>query len=189
MKSSIKKIIYAATTLSLIISMGAEARPKLSYTYAGAQFFDQDLDDPDCGQDGVRLNGSYALSSDFYAIGSFADANGDRCFGANDFQVGAGYHTLFGADSAIYGAVSFEHVSVDGNGDDDSGLVIAGGLRGFVTNELEAKIELAHHTVYDGNTSLNGGVAYWFHPKISATGDVSLGSEVVGVGVGIRVNF
>jgi hypothetical protein len=189
MKKLNKKIIYSLATIGLLTSLGAEARPKLSYTYAGAQFFDQDLDDADCSQDGIQIYGSYALNSDIYAIGSFADANSDRCFDSNDFQIGMGYHTLFGADSAIYASLSFEHVSLSGNGDNDTGLVIAGGLRGFVTNELEGRIGLAHHTVYDGDTALNAGVAYWFNPKISATGDLSLGSDVTGIGIGLRINF
>lgn len=188
MKNSIKKIGMLMAVVGLTASTTTMAASRISYNYAGIQFVDQDVDDYDCNQDGLRLNGSLELNDDFFVVGAISDVSGNRGCGSEAISAGIGYHTLFGADSSIYGALSFENISPD-NGSSDSGLVAAVGLRGFVLNKLEARAEIAHHTVGDGNTVLGGGVAYWFAPQVAVTGDVGLGTEASEIGVGLRVNF
>ena len=187
MNSTIKKLTYLSAVVGMCASIGVQAAPGISYNYAGLQFVEQDIDDYHCDQDGLRLNGSMELNSDFFAVGSYSDVSGRGC-GSETISAGIGYRTVFGADSSLYGTVSAEHMSPDG-GNSDSGLIAAVGLRGFINNNLEAKVELAHHTVYDGNTVLGGGVAYWFAPQFAVTGDVGFGSEASEFGVGLRMNF
>lgn len=187
MKNSIKKMTYALAVVSAFASASVMARDAISYNYASLQFIDQEVDDYDCSQDGLRLGGSVELSGDFFVQGSYSDVSGGRC-GSENLGVGLGYHTLFGADSSLYGVVGLDHTSVD-HGESDSGLYVAAGLRGFIQNNLEAKVQLAHHTVHDGNTVLGGGVAYWFLPNLSVTGDVGLGTESSEIAVGLRLNF
>lgn len=182
--SPLNALLFAAGSL---LATQALANDRISYNYVGAQFIDQDIDDADCDVDGLGIHGSMELNSEFFAVGSLSDLSGGYCDYTN-LSAGLGYRSLFGADSSIYGALSFERSDVD-NGDDDSGMVIAVGIRGFVTPEVEGKIELAHHTVYDGDTQLNAGAYYWFNPKIAATGDISLGSEASSIAVGVRFNF
>lgn len=178
---------FCFTACALLGSHYAAAADRISYDYVGAQYIDQDYDDASCNPDGLSIYGSKALNSDFFALGSLADVSGGGC-DAMGLSVGLGYQTLFGADSSIYGALSFERVDPD-NGNDDTGMILAVGLRGFVAPKLEGKIELAHHTVYDGDTQLNAGAYYWFNPSLAATGDLSLGSEATGIAVGVRFNF
>ena len=186
MKNSIKKMTFAIAAVSLCCSASVMAR-SVSYNYASLQYIDQDVDDYDCNQDGLRIGGSLELNQDFFALGSYSDVSGGRC-GSENLNIGLGYRTLFGADSSLYGALSFENTSVD-YGNDDSGLVAAVGLRGFVENNVELKVQLAHHTAFDGNTVLSGGVAYWFAPNFSATADAGLGSEASEIALGVRMNF
>lgn len=187
MKNSIKKMSFAIAAVSLLGSASVMANSAISYNYAGIQYLEQDVDDYDCNQDGLRVGGSVEISDDFFALGSYSDVSGGHC-GSENLNVGLGYHTLFGADSSIYGALSLENTSVD-QGESDSGLIAAVGLRGIVARNTELKIELAHHTAFDGNTVLNGGVAYWFAPTVSVTADAGLGSETSEVAVGLRLNF
>lgn len=171
---------------ALLASSYSVAKSNIDYSYAGIKYFSQDLDDCDCDQDGIVIEGSMDINSDFFALGSFADGGGDIDF--RTISAGVGYHSLFGADSSAYGALSFEDTSVD-YGEDDSGIIIAAGLRGFIQPKLEGKLEVAHHTIYDGNTVLTGGVAYWFDSRFAATGEVSLGSDTSGIAVGMRIDF
>lgn len=187
MKKSMKNISLAIAAASLVCSASAMARNAISYNYASLQYIDQDVDDYDCNQDGLRVGGSLELNEDFFALGSYSDVSGGRC-GSENINIGLGYRTLFGADSSLYGALSFENTSVD-HGDSDSGLIAAVGLRGFIENNVELKAQLAHHTAFDGNTVLSGGVAYWFAPNFSATADAGLGSEANELAVGVRMNF
>lgn len=187
MNNSFKKISLLIAAAGLAASANTMAVQGISYNYAALQFIDQDVDEPDCNQDGLRLSGSLELNDDFFALGALSDVSGGHC-GSEAISAGIGYHTLFGADSSVYGALSFENVSVD-HGESDSGLVVAGGIRGFINNNLEAKVELSHHTTHDGNTVLGGGLAYWFAPQFSVTGDVGIGSEASEIAIGARMNF
>jgi len=187
MKNTLKKMSYLIAAAGLVGSVGVNAAPGISYNYAALQFVDQDVDDYDCNQDGLRLSGSLELNDDFFAVGSYSDVSGGRC-GSEAISAGLGYHQVFGADSSIYGTLSAENVSPD-EGSSDSGLVVAAGLRGFINNNLEAKVQLSHHTAFDGNTVLGGGIAYWFAPQFSVTADVGLGSEASEIGIGLRMNF
>ncbi len=182
----LSQVLFVAS--AVLASSYSLAKSAIDYNYVGIQYFDQNLDDADCSQDGLSLNGSMELNSDFFVLGNYADASGDKWCGSKTLSAGVGYQTLFGADSSAYGTLSLEDTSVD-YGDDDSGLVVAAGLRGFVKPQLEGKIEIAHHTAFDGNTVITGGGAYWFDPQFAATGEVSLGSDVSGIAIGLRVDF
>ncbi|QEY11703.1 MULTISPECIES: hypothetical protein [unclassified Cellvibrio] len=187
MKSSIKKMGLVIAAAGLFGSVNVLANSPISYNYAALQFVNQDIDDSNCDQDGLRLSGSLELNSDFFAVGSFSDLSDGRC-GAEALSVGIGYHTLFGADSSLYGTLSVENVDID-HYDSDSGIVAAVGLRGFINQQVEAKAQLAHHTAFDGNTVLSGGLAYWFARNFAATADVGLGTEASEIALGVRMNF
>lgn len=188
MNNSLKKISLLIAAAGIATSASTMAAPGISYNYAALQFVDQDVDDADCNQDGLRLSGSVEINDDFFALGSYSDVSGNRGCGSEAFSAGLGYQTLFGAESSIYGALSFERISPDW-GDSDSGLIATVGLRGFINNNLEARVGVSHHTVYDGNTVLGGGVSYYFAPQFSVTADAGLGSESSEIGVGVRMNF
>ena len=176
------------TSCTLLAAHNCLAKSPVSYDYAGIQYLSQNLDDADCSQDGLTLHGSMELDTEFFALGSYTDVSGDNHCGSETISLGGGYRTLFGADSSLYGTLSYENTSVD-YGHSDSGLIAAVGLRGFYQPGLEAKIELAHHTAFDGNTVVTGGLVYWFAKNLSATGDISLGSEASGLALGLRMSL
>ena len=184
--TNLTKMLLAS--IALFGAQAASAKPTINYDYAGLQFFNQDLDDFNCNQNGLTLNGSLELSKDFFARGSFTDANGNKGCGSQNLTIGAGYRTLFRNQSSIYGVISFEDISPD-RGTSDSGLILAGGIRTFLSNNLEGKIEVAHHTVYDGDNEISGGLVYWFDSQLALTGDLSLGSDQTTLAVGVRVGF
>lgn len=189
MKSTFKKMSLLIAAAGLATTAGTMAAPNISYNYAAVQFVDQDVDDYDCNQDGLRVSGSLELNDDFFTKGYFSDVSGNRGCGSKAVAVGLGYQTLFGADSSIYGALSFEKVSPDGPSDSDTGLIAEVGLRGYINTDLEARIGVSHHTVFDGNTVLGGGISYYFAPQFSVTADVGLGSESSEIAAGLRYNF
>jgi hypothetical protein len=163
-------------------------RSAVNYTYVGVQVVSQKVDEYDCSQDGIGVNGSVAINSDFFAIASFADVDGNRFCGSSTLSLGGGYRTLFDADLSLYGTLSVEDTSVD-FGEDDTGLILAAGLRTFFIPKLEGKAEVAYHSQYDGNLVLAAGVAYWFHSRFSATGDVTLGTDSNSLAAGVRLSF
>jgi hypothetical protein len=160
--------------------------PVISFTHVGARYMLQDLDG--CDQDGPNIYGSLDIQDGWYARASFSDVSGSNGCGSTNVQVGGGFHTLLDRNLHMYGSLSFESISPDG-WDSDSGLVLAAGIRGFLTGQLEGGVELMHSTTFDGNTSINGLLAYWFNDVVAITGDVGLGSEVTTFAIGARLNF
>lgn len=178
----------ALASAALFGAEAALAKSAINYNYVGIQYFNQDFDDADCDQDGLDINGSMAINRDFFVRGSYSDADGNRGCGAKALNFGVGYRWAFRGDSDIYALVGFEDISPD-HGDDDDGLILAGGIRTLLTSQLEGKVELAHHTAYDGDNEIRGGLVYSFDSNLAVTGDVSLGSDQTAFGVGIRYNF
>ncbi len=183
---SLTQLAIAAAAL-----FGAEAalaKSAINYDYVGIQYFNQDLDDAHCDQDGLDLNGSLAINREFFVRGSYADASGNHGCGSESLNLGVGYRWAFRGNADFYAVVGFDDISPD-HGESDSGLVLAGGIRTFLTNELEGRLEVAHHTVYDGDNEIRGELVYFFDPRLALTGDVSLGSDQTSFGIGLRYNF
>jgi len=185
--TKLAKLLLASLTL-VGVSATAATNSALSYNYLGLQYVNQDLDDYDCDQDGLNLYGSLELTDEFFARASLTDVGGDKGCGSRTASIGAGYRTAFGSQSSIYGVLGVEDTSVD-HGDSDKGLIAAAGIRTYLSSNLEGKVELAHHTAFDGDTEINGGLVYWFDPRFAVTGDVSLGSEQTTFAVGARMSF
>lgn len=180
-----KSILIAAVSLMTINA--AFAAPVVSYNYAELQAVTESLDDYDCSQNGLNVKGSHSLNNDLFVIGSFTDVSGGQC-GSSTFNVGGGYQFMYQNDISVYATLSYEDTSVD-EGTSDAGLVIAGGVRHFIMEELEAKMELARHTAFDGSTVFSIGANYWFQEQFAITADVTLGSDVTGFAAGVRMNF
>jgi len=108
--------------------------------------------------------------------------------GSTNLSAAIGYHTLFGADSSIYGLVGIDYVDVD-HGGDDNGLRVSVGVRGFVAHNLEGKVEVSYHSIFDGNATLTGGVSYWLNRNVSLVGELTLGTDVSTLAAGARYHF
>lgn len=160
----------------------------VSYNYAGVQYVSQSLDgNPSCTQDGLEVYGNLDIKDGFFAAATFGDVSGNFC-GSSRFVAGGGYRAAFNEQFDMYAKVQFESISPDA-GASDSGLILAGGLRGFLTEQLEGSVELQHHTVYDGDTALVAGGRYWFNPEWAATFDFGFSADVTLIQFGARYNF
>lgn len=161
--------------------------PAVNYTHAGVRYLYQDLDKYNCDQDGINLYGSLDIQDGWFARAGYSDVSGDVC-GSSNVVAGGGYHARFDQNLDMYGTLSFESISPD-EGDSDSGMIIAGGLRGFLSGSLEGGLEIFHSTTFDGTTGINGLLAFWFTPAVALTGEVGLASDVTTFAVGARLNF
>lgn len=160
----------------------------ISYNHVGLQYVEQDLDDYDCNQDGLRAYGNLDIDGNWFGVGSVTDVSGNKGCGSTTLSAGAGYRTAFSPSFDLYGTLSLEHTSPD-HGDSDTGLIAAAGLRGIVYNNIEGKAEIAHHTAFNDTTALNLGANYWFSPTLAATLDTSLSDEGNSIAAGARMNF
>ncbi|BFM20597.1 hypothetical protein [Gilvimarinus japonicus] len=191
----VRTMQIAAATLALSVAGGAYAdrgaalkNTYISYNHAGLQYVEQDLDDYDCNQDGLRAYGNVDIDGHWYGVGSVTDVSGNNGCGSTTVAAGAGYRTAFSPSFDLYGTLSVEHTSPD-YGSSDTGLIAAAGLRGILYNNIEGKAEVAHHTAFNDTTALNLGANYWFTRTIAATLDTSLSDEGNSIAAGARVNF
>lgn len=168
----------------------AQRAPAVSFTHVGARYMFQDIDVDgfSCDQDGPNIYGSLDIQDGWYARAAFSDVSGDNGCGSTNVQAGGGYHTRFDDNMEMYASASFESISPD-YGNSDSGLILAAGLRGFLSAQLEGGVELMHSTTGNGNTAINGLLAYWFNDAVAGTFDVGLGSDVTTFAIGARLNF
>ncbi|MDQ2077704.1 hypothetical protein [Marinimicrobium sp. ABcell2] len=187
MKAKVISIV-SALSYALLLALQPAVGQEPQYSQAGIQYFNQRLDDLRCRQDGLAIDGSLDLDGDWFAVASFADASGDRACGSTAISAGGGYRTAFDDTFDMYGTLSFETVSPDVGGS-DSGLIIVGGMRGFIAQDIEGKLELAHHTVFTGSTTITAGGAFWFNRQFAATTDLTLSSNGTTFAIGARMNF
>lgn len=177
----------------LQVNMPKSSAPKarsangVSYTYAGLQYTSQHLDTPNCTQNGIRAYGSLYIRDGWFAQASLGDVSGSRC-GSFSFAAGGGYKVPFNDQFDMYGTLQLETISPDG-ADSDTGLILTGGMKGFLTRELEGVLELMHRTTADGQTGINLGGRYWFQNGIAATLDLGLSGDYTSIQIGGRLNF
>lgn len=190
------KHILVALLATTVMAAGANAQQQQNkkvrpaYNFAGVQYFTQDLDfgnGADCTQDGLFINGSFDINGAVYAHGSFGDVSGDFC-GSTSLTAGVGYRSAWGEASHLYGTLAFSDISPDA-GDGDTGLVIGGGIRGFMVPGIEGYFGVEHSTLGDGSTVANFGGAYWVNKDFSATLDIGFGSDQRSLAIGGRLNF
>lgn len=180
-----KKLLLSSL---FVFSAGtAVAASNVSYNFASVQYINEEIDEFDCDQDGLTLEGNLDLDTNLFALGTFTDVSGDIC-GSETFSIGAGYKADFSDDGSYYGALSYENTSVD-EGESDSGLIVAVGARVLFAQDVEGRVEVSHHSTFEGNTVLSGGLTYWLQRNLSVTGDANLGSESTSVTVGVRLDF
>lgn len=173
---------------ALLISAPSAIAQKPHYSQASLQYFNQRLDDLRCRQDGLVIDGSLDLDGDWFALASLADSSGDRACGSTAISAGGGYRTAFDETFDMYASLRFETISPDVGGR-DSGLIFVGGLRGFIAQDIEGTLELAHHSVFDGSTTISAGGAFWFTREFAATSNLTLSSNGTTIALGARMNF
>ena len=184
---SFLSVALLATVSTGAFAQNAQPSQQISYNYAGLQYLSQKLDDFNCTQDGLSVYGSMDLNSGWFAQAAYSDVSGGGC-GSSSLRGQGGYRTGFNETFYLYGTVGFETISPD-QGSSDSGLVAAGGLRGFVRPNIETQFELAHTTAGDGETSISAAGNYWLESNIAVTSSITLGADATTFTLGGRINF
>ncbi|MDZ7923075.1 MAG: hypothetical protein U5M23_03260 [Marinagarivorans sp.] len=187
------KIIISALVMGSLMAAGAQAaqtQPKNVrpvYTYAGVKYVSQGLDDYDCRQNGIAIDGSLDLNGQAFVRAGLSDVSGGVC-GSTSVNASVGYRAAWGSNSHIYGTLGAQQVSPD-QGDSDTGLLLGAGMRGYLVPGIEGYVEVNYTTLGDGEIVLSGGGAYWFNANFAATLDLGVGADQNSFAVGGRLAF
>jgi hypothetical protein len=166
-------------------TQAANVRPV--YTYAGVKLISQSLDDYDCRQNGVAVDGSFDLNGQVFFRAGLSDVSGGGC-GSTSVSASAGYRAAWGSNSHVYAVLGANQVSPD-RGPSDTGLMLGAGMRGYLVPGIEGYFEVAYRTLGDGDLSLNGGGAYWFNANFAATLDAGISADQNNIAIGGRFTF
>lgn len=181
---------WALVIVGCCCSFGVPAiASDLSYTYAELRFVDTEIGNQD--GDGLRVAGSFELTGNWLLVAGFTTLDFDGNVDTSALEVGAGYvyryHPKF--DIVGYGKIVRTEVDFTGGDDDDTGISLAGGIRGRFTPELEGRATVNYINVENTDTFFELGADYYFNRQFSAGATLEFGGDADALTLGVRWFF
>lgn len=170
-----KKLLLATAVLAAS-STAFAAGPQ--YNYLQGQWQESEVDGSNVDLDGFGVAASIDLNKEFFAFGQYASVD-DRGVDVDRFAIGAAYKMPLSTRTDLnfgLGIVSYDF-DPDFRNDDDTGLLLTGGIRSQFTQEIELGASLSYEDAYDIDLLATLYGAYHFNSKVSAgvsltTGDI-----------------
>ena len=185
-----KNRVWALIALGISGALSVPANASdLSYTYAELRFVDTEIGSQD--GDGLRINGSFEITSNWLLVAGFTTLDFDNNVDTSALEVGAGYVYRYSPKMDIvgYGKVVRTEVDFTGGDDDDTGIALAGGVRGRITPELEGRATVNYINVDETDTFFELGGDYYFNPQFSAGATLEFGGDADSLTIGVRWFF
>lgn len=180
--------LIAAAALALPVASHAE----FNYSFVELKYMESEIEIGrfDLDGEGFALRGSLEVHPSFFVFAEFADMEYDFGVDGETWTIGGGGHWPLNTNWDLVGKLSLQSQEV-GNDDEDA-LVVAGGVRGAVTPQLEvdALLEYADYDIepLDG-LFLTGEGRYNFTPQLAAGLFLRLGDDFTGFGISGRFSF
>ena len=138
-----RRLLMAALVVVVSVSMVAQAKDEIGYSYVDISYEDVSIDDGPDG-DGYRVGFSIAVQPKVHVFGDYEDISFDPIFGLDadgtEWDVGLGWNGGFGDSADFVADVFYLDVEVDvaGFGSvSDDGFGVRAGVRGMVASSLE----------------------------------------------------
>ncbi len=176
-------ILAAAAT-----AIPAEAT-ELSYNYVELRFVDTEIGSAD--GDGLRLNGSFEMTEEWLLVGGYTNLDFDGNVETSALEIGAGYVHRYSPrlDIVGYGKLVRAEVDFTGGDDDDTGISLAGGVRGTFTPQFEGRATINYFNVDETDTFFEVGADYYITDQFSAGGTLEFGGDADTLTLGVRWFF
>ena len=162
---------------------------ELEYTYLELRVVDTEIGNLD--GTGLRLNGSFNITDQWLLVGGVSTTDFDSNIDVTTLEIGAGYVYRYrqNLDLVGYGKVVNVDSDFPGGDADDTGISLAGGLRGLFTPQLEGRATVNYVNIDDADTFLEFGGDYHFTPAFSAGLTLEVGGDADSVTIGARWFF
>lgn len=182
------KTILLLSALLLHGAVWAQApQPPLSYNLAELRFVDVDRN----GGDGFRLNGSYRLQGNWLLVGGLTRLDFNNDVDSTTVEIGGGYVWPYrnGWDFLANLRLVRSDVSFPLGSADDTGIGIAGGVRGMIAPQFEVRGAVNHISLDNSDTYLELAGDYYFTPNFAAGLSVEFAGDTDAWTLGARWYF
>ena len=125
---------------SMTLFSGAALAQDLDYTYLQGSFEVVDIDNLNVDGEGVGLDASFALTNEFYLVGSYQGAGLDLDVDLTRWSAGAGFRAEIANNLDLIAEASYLYVEADAPGPgsaDDNGLLGRVGIRTAISDAVE----------------------------------------------------
>lgn len=171
---------------------------ELSYDYVQLSYVATDVDGLDL--DGASLDGSLKLNDNVFVVAGFAHDRSDRIGGVraevDSYNLGLGYRYGLNQQTDLVAAASWIRGKVKVNygfgslSESDNGYSLDVGLRHLLTPQVELNAAVNYSDIFnDDDTALNLAALFHATHNLSVGVGYSVGSDVDGWAVGVRLNF
>jgi hypothetical protein len=159
-----------------------------NFNYLGLGYARQQLE-AGCDQDGLFLEGSFALNEVVYAHAHHVDVTSDSWCGSTSTALSLGFRADMSSSSVLYGLATM--INRDYGPDSDAGFGATLGARGFIAPAMELRGFISYETIDAIHETIVGvGLNFWFSRAFSLNGDISTSDENnEAVSLGLRFNF
>jgi len=163
---------------------------RLSYTYGEARLV---IEEPDGGDsfDGIRLGGSLQFQPQVFGVASLTSVSSDGV-DIDTFDLGVGFRHALQSNVDLVGIVGLVWAEVDAGPfeDDDTGISLTGGVRGFAAPQLELGGYASYAEVFgDGDITLTGEGLLHLSPNLALVASLGFSDDVNILTFGARWNF
>jgi len=185
--------ICSAFFSAVVLAAAPAAMADIDWNYAqiGYERTEIDAGGGDFDGDGIRLEGSYGFTGDWYVFGSYATSDIDVGSIDVDFDVltaGVGIHSSTSNTMQYFGQLGF--VDFEGDGGSESGFLAAVGVRNEFNTQFQGKAAVEYfEPVEDSELGLLLEGLYEFTDQFGATVDLRFSDDITRFGVNFRVTF
>ena len=122
--------------------------------------------------DGYTIGGSFEFADNVYAIGELSNITLDNInIDYAGLQIGVGYNYEIAPSTELVGEISFLNLDIDGGGGisiDDSGYILAFGLRKMLMPNIEFHAKLEYVDIFESSeTDFAIGGMYYFENQFA----------------------
>ena len=165
----------------------APSPSSVSYNFAELRFVDVDAG----GGDGFRLNGSHRVTGNWLVVGGITNLDFNNNVDSTTVELGAGYVWPYRDTWDFVANARIVRMDVDTpfGGADDTGIGLAGGVRGLIAPNFEMRGFVNHINLDNSDTYLELAGDYYFTPSFVAGLSIEFAGDVDALTVGARWYF
>lgn len=188
--NNLKKTFLAS---ALMLATASAVASDFKYTYGEIGY--GELDD---NGDALYFGGAVDIQQGFGLIGSFYAADFDDDADGTIFTIGGQFHTPINNKADFVGSVQLINADVEWDcgwdecSEDDTGLLLRGGIRYAIQQNLQLEGDLSYITNdfwEDDELGIKAGLRFFLDRQVSIAGGIASDQELDGLFISGRYDF